>query len=575
MSRSAAGVVCALVLSLAPLRARAQVPDTAAARADTLVAPAGLPDRVADAAVDFFNDPRHARYRGPTTIEAGDTVTADVAVLEGPLVVRGRVEGRVVAIDADVRLLPGAFITGDLWVIGGRLDDADSTQVGGRLLLYPGRLEYRREGMRIARGGAGAGGGRADFLIATGKSYNRVEGLPITFGPRVQTSGTNPLRIQALAVYRTATGLSVDVDRMGYYVRAEQFVGGHRRLRAGVTAQSLIDPIEDWQLTDLESGLATFLLHRDGRDHYEHRGVGAFASWQRADMPLSLTLETLWERHSSRAAGSPWSLFDNGDPWRPQPLVAEGRVGTLALTATYDTRSESVDPATGWFVRAKVQQALSSHLEQPSSPPVGMLEGAAGTLAAGGPAIGRFATAMVDLRRYNRVDPSARLNFRLVAAAPLGGGPLPAQRQHALGGFGSLPGYSLLSRDCGARSSLVYQGTGPDAPRFFPRYGCDAIALLQTEYRGKFSFRFRWDSAPWRHDDDDDGDEGWRGGWGLSPEWTVFVDTGRGWAADAPDEPLAADVGAGILVDRLGVYFAVPLTGRGGVNLFVRLGPRF
>jgi hypothetical protein len=393
----------------------------------------------------------------------------------------------------------------------------------------------------------------------------------------VQTSGTNPLRVQALAVYRTATGLSVDVDRMGYYVRAEQFIGGHRRLRLGVTAQSLIDPIEDWQLTDLESGLSTFLLHRDGRDHYEHRGVGAFASWQRADMPLSLTLETLWERHSSRAAGSPWSLFDNGDPWRAQPLVAEGRVGTLALTATYDTRSESVDPATGWFVRAKVEQALSSRLERPTSPPVGMLEGGAGTLAADGSAIGHFATAMVDLRRYNRVDPSARLNFRLVAAAPVGGGPLPAQRQHALGGYGSLPGYPLLSRDCGARSSLVYQGAGPDAPRFFPRYGCDAVALLQTEYRGKFSFRFRWDSAPWRHDEDgsDDGGDEWGTGWGFSPEWTVFMDTGRGWAAGAPDEPLAADVGAGILVERFGIYFAVPLTGRGGVNLFVRLGPRF
>jgi hypothetical protein len=573
MSRSAAALVCALILSPAP-RAGAQVRDTAAARADTL-APAGLPEGVAEAAVDFFNDPRHARFRGATTIEAGDTVAADVAVLEGPLVVRGRVEGRVVAIDSDVRLLPGAFITGDLWVIGGRLDDADSTRVGGRLLLYPGRLDYRREGMRIARGGAGAGGGRADFLIATGKSYNRVEGLPITFGPRVQTSGTNPLRVQALAVYRTATGLSVDLDRMGYYLSAEQFVGGHRRLRVGVTAQSLIDPIEDWQLTDLESGLSTFLLHRDGRDHYERRGVGAFASWQRADLPLSLTLETLWERHRSRAAGSPWSLFDNGDPWRAQPLVAEGRVGTLALSATYDTRSESVDPATGWFVRAKVEQALSSRLVPPTPPPEGTPEGDAGALAdAAG--IGHFATAMVDLRRYNRVDPSARFNFRLVAAAPLGGGPLPAQRQHALGGYGSLPGYPLLSRDCGARSSAVYQDAGPDAPRFFPRYGCDAIALLQAEYRGKFSFRFRWDSAPWRHDDDgDDQGDDWGTGWGFSPEWTVFLDTGRGWAAGSPDEPLAADVGAGILVERFGIYFAVPLTGRSGVNLFVRLGPRF
>jgi hypothetical protein len=551
-----------------------------------LAAPLGaqqveLPDAVADALVAFYNDAATVRFNGGATIAAGDTIRADIAALGGPLVIAGRVEGSVVMLNGDVRLLPGASILGGVTVVGGTVEGVDQARVGDEVLVFEEVMAYRREGVRIVRGegllARAIRPGGSDFLLATGKSYNRVEGLPITFGPRVQTSGSNPLRIQALGVYRTATGLSLDVDRMGYYVRAEQFIGGHRRLRAGVTAQSLVDPIEDWQLTDLESGLSTFLLHRDGRDYYERRGVGAFASWQRADMPLSLTLETLWERHGSRVAGSPWSLFDNGDAWRPQPLVAEGRVGTLALTATYDTRSESVDPATGWFVRAKVEQALSSRLRWPASAPVALVEGsAAGEPLVDGSAVGHFATAMVDLRRYNRVDPSARLNFRLVAAAPLGGGPLPAQRQHALGGFGSLPGYSLLSRDCGARSAPVFRGTGPDPQRFFPRYGCDAIALLQTEYRGKFSFRFRWDSAPWRHDDDDeDEDHEWGIGWDLAPEWTVFVDTGRGWAADAPDEPLAADVGAGILVDRLGLYFAVPLTGRSGVNFFVRLGPRF
>jgi hypothetical protein len=557
----------ALLLSLAPLCARAQRP-VAGERADTL-SPSGLPDRVAESAVDFYNDPRHVRYRGPTTVEAGDTVDADVAVLDGPLLVAGRVEGRVVAIDADVRLLPGASIAGDLWVLGGRLDGADSARVEGEMLLDPAPLAYRRDGPRIAltaREAERGGGIRSDFLVATGKSYNRVEGLPITFGPRIHTTGSNPLRVQALAVYRTASGLSFDLDRMGYYLRAEEFIGGHHRLRAGVEAHSLIDPIEDWQLSDLESGLSTFLLHRDGRDHYERRGVGAFATWERADLPLSLTLETIWERHASSPAGTPWSVLDNGDAWRAEPLIAEGRAGTLALTATYDTRSETIDPATGWFVKGRVEQEVSSTLVVPAATAV-YLTGAGGEGSGG-----RFSTAMIDIRRYNRLDPSARLNLRLVAAAPLDGAPLPAQRQHALGGWGSLPGYSLLSRDCGARGVLVAPPGGGTA--FYPAYGCDAVALVQAEYRGTFSFRFRWDSAPWRHDDDDD-DDGWGIGWDLAPEWSLFVDSGRGWSVGGPDEPLATDVGAGILVDRLGIYFAVPLTGRSGVNLFVRLGPRF
>jgi hypothetical protein len=561
MLRIAAGVIAALLLLLAPMGASAQ--DRTPGEPDTL-ASAGIPDEVAAAAVEFYNDPRHVRFRGPTTIAAGDTVAADVAVLNGPLLVRGRIEGRVVAIDADVRLYPGAAITGDLWVLGGRLEGADSAVLGGEMLLDPTHLTYRLDGTRIALSDEPGSdeGARNDFLIATGKSYNRVEGLPITFGPRVRTRGANPFRVQALAVYRTASGFSLDLNQMGYYVRGEQFIGGHRRLRAGATAHSLVDPIEDWQLTDLESGLSTFLLHRDGRDHYERQGVSAFATWERAESPLSLTLETLWERHTSRPAESPWSLFDNGDPWRAQPLVAEGRLGSLALSGTYDSRSESVDPATGWFVRGRLEQALSLSLVPPEAT---ALYSAADTRE-----IERFTTATIDLRRYNRVDPTARLNLRLLAAVPLSGSPLPAQRQHALGGVGSLPGYPLLSRDCGAREGMVYRAGEISA--FYPSYGCDAVALVQAEYRGNFSFRFRWDSAPWRHDDDDDG---WGIGWDLAPEWAVFVDSGRGWSIDGPDEPLATDVGAGILVDRLGVYFAVPLTGRRGVNLFVRLGPRF
>ena len=46
----------------------------------------------------------------------------------------------------------------------------------------------------------------------------------------------------------------------------------------------------------------------------------------------------------------------------------------------------------------------------------------------------------------------------------------------------------------------------------------------------------------------------------------------------AYDEETAVDVGAGILVGDLGIYFAVPVADgreRGGVNFFIRLAPRF
>lgn len=564
-------------------------PEAMPTRADS-VRSLDLPDEVADAVIDFLNDPRRMQFTGPTRVEADSTIRSDIAVREGTLVVAGRVEGSVLVVNGDAELLPGGAITGDLLVVGGTVRGAQQAAVGGEMLAYPGRLAYRREGERVIRvrrparsrasRGAGPVGewGRGDFLITTGKSYNRVEGLPITFGPRIETEGSNPLRVQALAIYRTESGLTLDTDRMGYYVRAEQFLGGRRTLRLGLSAHSLVDPIEDWHLSDLENGLATFVFHRDFRDHYEREGVAAFAAWNPRGAPFEVQTEVRWEQHEAQRAGSPWTLFDNAEPWRPQPLVAEGDLASVTFQAGFDSRSRAADPSTGWLLRGRVEHGFDVDLALPErfvAAPGGAVPTPPVELAPS--SFDRFTTGMLDVRRYNRVDPRSRLNFRLLLAGSLDGSGLPPQRQHAFGGEGSMPGFGLFQLDCGARSQLVYRSAtdaGEASGAFFPRYGCDAVAMLQAEFRGKLSFRLRWDDAPW--DEEDEGEEGWGFGWNVAPDWSVFVDAGRGWAQDGgPDEELAVDAGVGLLVDRLGVYLAKPLTGGRGVNVFLRLGPRF
>jgi hypothetical protein len=540
---------------------------------------AGLPDSVANAAVDFYNDPVHLRFVGPTTVERDDTLHAGVAVLEGPRVLEGSVDGSVLVIDGDAELRPGASIGGDLVVIGGTVTGEDSASVAGAVQLYAGRLRYRREGYRIARAhrlwtglsdrAEDQEGGRSDFLLTTGGSYNRVEGLPITFGPRIRTSGANPLLLHAFAIYRTESGLRLDPDRMGYYVRAEQFVGGLHALRISAAMYSMIDPIESWKVTDLENGLSTFLFHHDFRDHYQRKGAAAQTTWAPPGSPLSVTGRVQWERDQTVGVGSPWSLLDNGESWRPQPLVAEGHLGSAIASLTYDTRNDHSNPSTGWYVNGSLEQAFRSDLTLPTY------------RFADGPGVrvpaqpfGRFTAATVDVRRYNRVDPRSRLDFRLVAAGPLDGR-LPPQRQQALGGVGSLPGYGLFSQDCGARQQQVLRGTAPDpgAEAFFPRYGCDSFVLFQSEFRGKLSFHLSWDAAPWRDENPDEEHPGV--GWDFSPDWVIFTDAGRGWSRLGPETQTAVDVGAGVLVERLGLYFAVPLTGEGRVRVFARLGPRF
>jgi hypothetical protein len=551
------------------------------------IARLSLPDVVASAVVDFFNDPGRIRYDGDAEIEVGDTVRSNISVLEGTLSIGGRVEGSIVVVNGGVALLPGAEVTGDILVVGGEVTGAPAARVHGEIVSYPERLSYHEEGRRIRRverphqtttaRERSPLRGRSDFLVTSGKSYNRVEGLPITFGPRIEMSGSNPFRIHALAIYRTESGFTLNTDRMGYFVRAEQFLGGRQQVRVGATAHSMIVPIEEWHLTDLENGLSTFLFHRDYRDYYERKGFTIFTQWEPRPGPVTVGAEVRFDRHRSQQPGSPWTLFDNAEPWREQPLVAEGRLGSLAVQAAYDTRSRAADPADGWFLSAQAEQSFDVGLASPAafSAPPPPFDVPFAPLQPAQPLKG-FRTALVDLRRYNRVDPESRLNFRLVAGGSLDGRALPPQRQHALGGEGSLPGYHLFSLDCGARQSVVYRPMGPGgAHPYFPAYGCDAFALAQAEFRGKLGFRLRLDSEPWQ-----DGANETRG-WGLdldlAPDWVVFVDAGRGWSHDParPDEKMAVDAGVGLLINRIGFYLAHPLTGGSGPNLFVRLGPRF
>ena len=529
---------------------------------------AELPDSVAERVVAFHNAPGTIRLTGETLVPAGSEIAGPVSVLGGPVTLAGRIEGHLVVINGDLRVLPGGFVSGTATVVGGTLEGAEGA-AGGALSHYREPLRFRHQGGGIVyvppvevelSAGREFGFGRTDVLVAVRGAYNRVEGLPVSVGPRVWLGRSNPTFLEALLIYRSSSGLRLDFDQVGYTVRAEQYVGGGRTARIGLRAYSEVTPIEQWGLTDRENSLATFLLHRDYRDAYEREGHAAYLRFARPGWPHDVTIEYREEQHRLVAPASPWSLFDNEEAWRPQPVIAGGKLRSVTGRVVYDTRNDAADPSTGWHVLAQVEQGLGGRLAQP-----------AGTVVAGDPAEledqsrERFTAGLLDLRRYLRLGPDSRLGLRFVAAGSLDGSALPPQRQQALGGEGSLPGYPLFAFDCGARATQVeVQGE-----RFFPYYGCDRLALAQLEYQGAF---------PWASS------LGQPIGIDLSQmmRWVVFFDTGRAWTEDDArggrlpgDAGFSADAGIGLRVGRVGAYWAVPLSGGGqGINFFIRIGRR-
>jgi hypothetical protein len=586
MRRYRLAALATLLLTAGPLTA--QRPTTTEDR---------IPSEVAERVMAFFNDPGTLRFSGSSRIPASRRLEGDVGVLGGPITIAGRIEGSLIVVNGDVLFEEGGTITGDLMVIGGEVEGGADRSVLGDLTIYSEKLRYRRRGDEIVFGvtdgegdpelSSNLGVGSLRFTVKAGTNYNRVEGLPVLFGPVLDTSGRNPLRLDILAVWRSYTGLTLDPDRMGYRVRAEQMLGGTREWSVGGTLHSEFDPVEAWGLTGLEASLATFLLHTDYRDYYERQGWSIFGRYDPVSTPLSLTLDYRDERHTSGLVQSPWSLTRNDQPWRPQPLVAEGTTQSLGLAVRLDTRNDPREPSQGLLLEARTRIGVGGGWSMPSyidpfiDPPLPGTDVDPAAIVAPEPVDSDFALGFLDMRSYNRVGQATTLNFRGLLGGSLKGSALPSQLQLAVGGEGSTPGFPLFYGDCGARELEVQRPIGGDG-EFVPAYlgyGCDRIALAQIELRSGFFVSLDVGG-------DEDGDR-WR--WmpvmDLSPGWAVFMNAGRGWAntnrlpggvQPRINTDTLFDVGLGVYLGSFGVYWAAPLSGgRHGSNFFVRLSHRF
>ena len=537
---------------------------------------------------EYLNAPGTLLIPGSITVPEGTRLGGDVAILGGNLVLGGRVEGHLVVVNGDLTFEPGARVEGDVRVVGGSLEGPEAGQVEGQVEVYDEPLRYERRDDQIVERTDDVSMGRSleveagrvtgRLSVRAGTNYNRVEGLPVQVGPLVDTGGRNPLRVTAFAVWRSVGGLDLSRDDLGYDVQARQSVGGRQRYAVGAGVHSEIVPVEAWGISDVEASLSTFLLRRDFRDYYEREGWRAFIEYAPYDSPVELQVEYRDDRHHFAPIRNAWALRDEDDrPWRAQPMVGEGTFRSAGLALTLDRRNDPDRPSDGWLLEGRFRAGLGGSLALPRHEPLDD-EGNAQE-PVDGPAVDHDVSfGLVDARRYLRLSPSSMLAVRGIMAGSLAGGVLPPQFQTALGGIGSVPGRDPLQGDCGARDAeaVLPDRGSEDGQRAYAGYGCDRLALLQAEYRGRFPTR--WSPLP-----DAWSSEEWAGALDLQPRWSFFANVGRGWSlgegvgpGTRTDTDTMADVGAGLYLGALGVYATMPVTGQQRrPGLFVRLTHRF
>lgn len=552
----------------------------AAQRRDTTIERSGLPRDVAREATRLFNEAAAVRATDRLEIDHDRTIEGDVAVLNGPLLIAGRVTGRVLAINSDVVLRPSARIDGDLLVVGGEVEGRHTAYIGGEIRIYRQHLQYTRLGDEIEaertssadesgwwrRWDRAQGRSRSRLFIASAGAYNRIEGLPINVGPRLHhQAGWGSARLDGFAVLRTETSFSGTEDDIGHDIRSEIRLGRRGGLLLGGRLFNVVEPTEEWQLSELEAGLAAFALRRDYRDYWQRHGgevsAGVFVR-RGADLYVSYGNE----RWTTRPTENPWTLTRRRSGWRPNPDFDAGGVHLLTGSIRVDTRNDSDNPWSGWFVRGDLEHAFADIMAYAprsaplTQPPPGRIQ---------------YARGFLDLRRYNRVSPDAQLNVRVVTGGWLNGDPLPLQRRFAVDGPGALPGFDFRADN--TLSSLTCTTTGAAVPGLPGQ--CDRMALAQVEYRGDLHLDLftNWD--------DDDHMRSRSTG-----VWVFFADAGRGWLvgpenADSmtysrsqlpPPSSFKTDLGVGLDFDVVGFYVAKAMTApRQPANFFVRVRHRF
>lgn len=550
---------------------------------DTVLNPRLLPAEVEREVTEAFNSATTVRATGAYEVEPDRIVPGDVAVLNGPLTIAGRVNGRVIAINSDVILKPGARVEGQILVVGGNIDGKDGAFIGGDVRTYRQRLTYRQEGERLIASGSSEEDARwwhrrqkwrsrsySDLRLVSAKTYNRVEGLPILIGPSIgQRFGDGRLQIDAMGVFRTGENLEWSSHNIGHSVKTELSFGRGAGLAIGGRLFDVVDAAEDWQLSDVEVGLSSFFLHRDFRDYYNRHGGSGYVRLSLA-RELSLTGSLSDERWSSRETLDPYTLFRNSQLWRLNPEMDEGRFHVANGTLQFDTRSDEDDPRSGWNIVVDYERGTGRTTRFGLTSP--------GVRDADVDGLTTYARGFLDLRRYNRLSPEGQLNFRVVAGGWLNGDELPLQRRFSLGGPGTLPGYPF--RRTGSGSDVRQCSAGADIPAGVPAQ-CERMVLLQAEYRGDLwaSLFGNWDF-----------DDSWRGGgWHHRSQWVVFADAGRGWLVGPRSGEMVyekdqlpslstfkTDLGIGFDMGLIGLYVAKSVSdSKEPPNFFVRVRRRF
>ncbi|MES1259510.1 MAG: hypothetical protein ABUL71_02865 [Gemmatimonadota bacterium] len=527
-------------------------------------------DSIVTAALAFFNSPAAVRvFGGDGSVGAGRTISGNYAVFNGSLLVDGTVEGNVVVLNGALRIRSSGIVRGAIIVLGGRFTVDPGASVSGKPFECEQQVPLvKRADLTVARSTAGPSLGTISSALTSYigpwrftphvgmGQYNRVEGIPAQAGVNVFRAFTTPdtLRGEFYGIVRTASDPANTRPTIGWFGTATYAHDGPLPLSVTLSGGSTLRATRDRPFSAIESGVSAFLFREDYNDWYQNRGF-SIAATVRPLAEISLTGAFASSHQTTVLAVDAFSLLRNKDPWRPNPLIDDGKYQTTSARLTWDARDERHHPSLTWYGRAEVRHVASNDLTAVSLPL---------TMRDAMPTSGYGETeGDLDLRAWPRLDPEQQVGIRLVGGGHLGGDPMTIQNRRAIGGADPLLGYDFRAINCDRRRKV-------DAAT--PAL-CDRTIAIQGEYRRELPIELTTRI----------------GGYTVGikrPNLVLLADMGSAWltgdsAGRVPIGKIQAlrewrsDVGVGVTNGPFGLYLAKSLADALPVRLTLLFSKRF
>jgi len=190
-------------------------------------------------------------------------------------------------------------------------------------------------------------------------------------------------------------------------------------IEIGAEGHNFTDSKDQWRF-DRDENTATALFAReDFMDYFERRGYSLTASWYyrgERDWNIRAGVGYVHDTYASMNRVTNWSFFGGDKRFRINPLINDGNINSMLVSAGANNLPAIDDKTRGWKAQFSLEMA-------------------------GGGMRGdfEFTQLVAEAVRYQPLNEHLNLNMRVRTG--LSDGMLPVQRQFELGGPGSLPGY--------------------------------------------------------------------------------------------------------------------------------------